>query len=109
MLLLPQADAIRLLELQAAALLLRLEQLRRTVTATACQYRAFFSWLLKVIRQLEAASGSGTGLDGAGGASDASTPLPQCQEVLAFLKGQFQHDVIGPELAVSDAIWAVHA
>ena len=41
------------LELQAAALLLRLEQLRRVVTSTACQFRAFCTWLLKTIQQLE--------------------------------------------------------
>jgi hypothetical protein len=34
-------------------------------------------------------------------AVDTSTPLPQCQEVLAFLKVQFVHDIIGPELSVS--------
>jgi len=33
-------------------------------------------------------------------AADYSTPLVQCQEVMAFLKGQFRHDVIGPELSV---------
>lgn len=38
--------------------------------------------------------------------ADASTPLPQCQEVLAFLKGQLVHDVIGPELAVSLSLLA---
>lgn len=42
------------LELQAGALLLRLEQLRRVVTSTACQFRAFCTWLLKTIQQLEA-------------------------------------------------------
>jgi hypothetical protein len=41
------------LELQAAALMLRLEQLRRAVTSTACQYRTFCTWLLKTIQQLE--------------------------------------------------------
>jgi hypothetical protein len=41
------------LQLQAAALLLRLEQLRRVVTATACQSRAFCTWLLNTIQTLE--------------------------------------------------------
>jgi hypothetical protein len=35
-------------------------------------------------------------------AADNSMPLPQCQEILAFLKGQLMHDIIGPELSVSD-------
>lgn len=48
-----QADSLQQLELQAAALLLRMEQLRRVVTSTACQYRAFCTWLLKTIQQLE--------------------------------------------------------
>lgn len=33
-------------------------------------------------------------------AADNSTPLPHCQEIMAFLKGQFLHDVIGPEMSV---------
>jgi hypothetical protein len=49
-----QVDMLQQLELQAGALLLRLEQLRRVVTSTACQFRAFCTWLLKTIQQLEA-------------------------------------------------------
>jgi hypothetical protein len=48
-----QVDMLQQLELQAAALMLRLEQLRRVVTSTACQYRTFCTWLLKTIQQLE--------------------------------------------------------
>lgn len=86
------------LELHAAALLLRTEQLRRSTTAVACQYRAFFTWLLKTMRQLEGQDANSTD---ASSSSSAGVSLPACQEVLAFLKGQFLHDVIGPELSVS--------
>lgn len=48
-----QVDSLQQLELQAAALLLRMEQLRRVITSTSCQYRAFCTWLLKTIQQLE--------------------------------------------------------
>ncbi|KAF8060496.1 Eefsec [Scenedesmus sp. PABB004] len=89
------APALRALELNAAALLLRVEQLRRAVTGVACGYRAFFSWLLRTLRTLDG-GGDGGGDVGLGG--DAGTPLPQAQEVLAFLRGQFAADVIGPEL-----------
>lgn len=166
------------LELQGASLMLRLEQLRRVVTSTACQYRAFCTWLLKTIQQLERTQDANGalgkqlartahtlptraaraidklrslhGLDLAARwlvgvlsytavqqwfgltlsinrwqchhctcmvlhvscaltsqcllllpAADNSTPLPQCQEIMAFLKGQFLHDIIGPELSVS--------
>ncbi len=49
------------LELQAGALLLRLEQLRRVVTSTACQFRAFCTWLLKTIQQLEVGQDANNG------------------------------------------------
>lgn len=88
-----QVDSLQQLELQAAALLLRMEQLRRVVTSTACQYRAFCTWLLKTIQQLERTQ------DANGVLADNSTPLPQCQEIFAFLKGQFVHDIIGPEVS----------
>lgn len=48
-----QVEMLQQLELQAAALLLRLEELRRVVTSTGCQFRAFCSWLLKSIQQLD--------------------------------------------------------
>jgi hypothetical protein len=35
-------------------------------------------------------------------AGDTRTPLPQCLEIMAFLKGQFVQDMIGPQLSVSD-------
>lgn len=35
---------------------------------------------------------------------DTSTPLPQCQEILAFLKGHFLHDILAPELSVSHTV-----
>ncbi|KAF6264340.1 anaphase-promoting complex, cyclosome, subunit 4-domain-containing protein [Scenedesmus sp. NREL 46B-D3] len=93
-----QVSQLQVLELHAAALLLRTEQLRRTLTASACQYRAFFTWLLTAVRQLEG-PGAAAGADGGAGA-DVGSSLAVCQEVLAFLKGQFLHDVIAPELVV---------
>jgi hypothetical protein len=48
-----QVDMLQQLQLQASALLLRLEQLRQLVTATACQSRAFCTWLLHTIQTLE--------------------------------------------------------
>lgn len=62
-----QVDLLQQLELQSAALLLRLEQLRRVVTSTACQYRAFCSWLLKVVQQLENSSSQEASNNSAGG------------------------------------------
>ncbi|WIA35226.1 hypothetical protein OEZ86_003688 [Tetradesmus obliquus] len=97
-----QVSQLQVLELHAAALLLRTEQLRRSLTSLACQYRAFFTWLLKAVRQLEgqdAAAAADGGAAAAGG--DAGSSLASCQEVLAFLKGQFLHDAIAPELSGS--------
>jgi hypothetical protein len=92
---------LQVLELHAAAALLRTEQLRRTLTSIACQYRAFFTWLLKAVRQLEGQDAAAAGAEGAAAAAgDAGSSLAVCQEVLAFLKGQFLHDVIAPELSV---------
>jgi len=91
--------ALKQLELQVAALLLRLEQLRRVVTDVTCQYRTFFSWLLKMLRQLEGQNGSQEDAY----STDGQATLPVCQDVLAFLKGQFLCDVVGPELSVSAA------
>jgi hypothetical protein len=95
-----QVSQLQVLELHAAALLLRTEQLRRTLTTISCQYRAFFTWLLKAVRQLEGQDAAAAGAEGGAAAGDAGSSLAVCQEVAAFLKGQFLHDVIAPELSV---------
>jgi hypothetical protein len=96
-----QVSQLQVLELHAAATLLRTEQLRRTLTSVTCQYRAFFTWLLKALRQLEGQDAAGGVMEGAAAAAgDAGSSLAVCQEVAAFLKGQFLHDVIAPELSV---------
>eukprot|EP00775_Hariotina_reticulata_P012351 gene12351-12485_t len=91
-----QVTAMKQLELHVAALLLRVEQLRRVVTDVTCQYRTFFCWLLKMLRQLEGQDGSQEGTHGSDG---GQATLPVCQDILAFLKGQFLSDVVGPELS----------
>lgn len=102
-----QVELLQQLELNAAALLLRTEHLRRAVTTIACQYRSFFTWLLTTIKQLEgqdpAQEDSSSGIS-----THSSLPLATCQEVLTFLKGQFLHDLIGPELEVSCVVVAMH-
>lgn len=98
-----QVELLQQLELNAAALLLRTEQLRRAVTTITCQYRAFFTWLLKTIKVLEGQDPNQA--DAANSSSSSSSmSLPMCQDVLAFLKGQFVDDLIGPELTVSRAL-----
>eukprot|EP00879_Flechtneria_rotunda_P028234 GHRR01030325.1.p1 GENE.GHRR01030325.1~~GHRR01030325.1.p1 ORF type:complete len:267 (+),score=97.53 GHRR01030325.1:878-1678(+) len=89
-----KVELLQQLQLHAAALLLRCEQLRRCVTNAACQYRAFFTWLLKVVRQLEGQREDGDDNN------DAGTPLPVGLAVTSFLKEQFMHDLIGAELSV---------
>lgn len=48
-----QPHGVEALELCAVRALLRAERLRLVVGGAACQYRCFFSWLLRVLRMLD--------------------------------------------------------
>jgi hypothetical protein len=49
----PQPNDIEALELEGVRAILRTERLRLATNAAACQYRCFFSWLLRVLRMLD--------------------------------------------------------
>ncbi|KAK9841963.1 hypothetical protein WJX81_001494 [Elliptochloris bilobata] len=76
-------------EAQAAALLVRVEALRRTVISTAAEYRRCFDWLLQTVRRLN---------DDAA-ANATARPAPDAQRIAVFLQGQFRSDCLAPQLA----------
>ncbi len=83
-----QAQPIQQLELQCVKLLLRTEQVRLAVSRVGTQYRAFFGWLLRLVRSLES---DDVAQEGAAGAA---------ADISAFLEGQFVADAVEPQLNV---------
>jgi hypothetical protein len=95
------AALFRQLELLAVVLQLRTEQLRLGVVQVAGQYRAFFGWLLGVLRAVEASSSDAGGAGGVSGrAAGEVGSLERLQDVTAFLRGQFLRDGVGAQLQV---------
>ncbi|GBF88198.1 hypothetical protein Rsub_00910 [Raphidocelis subcapitata] len=89
-----QPHDLEALELDGIRAMLRAERLRLVAGAAACHYRCFFSWLLRVLRALDAPGGE-TERQGGGGPA----PGPeQLRDIRALLRGQLAHDTIGPEL-----------
>ena len=82
--------------------LLRAERVRLATSAAACRFRCFFSWLLRVLRALDAQGGGADPQQQqqqeppAGG---AAPPPEQMRDIRALLRGQLAHDAIGPELS----------
>jgi hypothetical protein len=93
----PQPHDLEALEADGIRAMLRAERLRLVTGTAACRYRCFFSWLLRVLRALDAQGGEAERRGGGGGPA----PGPeQLRDVRALLKGQLAHDAIGPELRV---------
>ena len=63
------------------------------VCRTGSQYRQFFAWLLRTIRRLND--------DNPAAATEAAAIRVDSSDIASFLDGQFEVDVIGPELWVS--------
>jgi hypothetical protein len=57
----PKPHDIEALELEGVRALLRAERLRLVSGAAACRYRCFFTWLLRVLRLLDAQGGCAAG------------------------------------------------
>lgn len=79
----------------AGMVLVQVEHLLRIVSDTAGQFRMFFVWLTKSLRQLNNEQSP----------SADQLPAVNSEAVAAFLKTQFEKDLLGPHLAsVSDAV-----
>ncbi|GIL72249.1 hypothetical protein Vretifemale_2622, partial [Volvox reticuliferus] len=104
-----QERAVAVAEVEAVKALIQVESLRQLVTRVGCQYRVFFTWLLKTLQSLEetrppSAEGPMPGgpMPGAGSLADAPICLPT---LLAFLEegGQLSTDAVARDLDASQS------
>ncbi|KAI5060175.1 hypothetical protein GOP47_0024595 [Adiantum capillus-veneris] len=73
----------------AGMLLVQVERLLRMISDTAAQFRMFFAWLTKSLRQLNNENSPSTD----------QLPSINSEAVALFLKTQFEEDLLGPHLA----------
>ncbi|GIL45438.1 hypothetical protein Vafri_2680 [Volvox africanus] len=104
-----QERAVAVAEVEAVKALIQLESLRQLVTRVGCQYRVFFTWLLKTLQSLEEARPPssegplpGGPLPGTGSLADAPICFPT---LLAFLEegGQLSADAVARDLDASQS------
>ncbi|KAH7444281.1 hypothetical protein KP509_02G071700 [Ceratopteris richardii] len=77
--------------------LIQIERLLRVIADKVAQYRMFFIWLTKTLRQLNNENSP----------SNDQLPAINSEAVAIFLKTQFEHDILGPHLAsvTNDTVW----
>ncbi|EFJ52439.1 hypothetical protein VOLCADRAFT_86521 [Volvox carteri f. nagariensis] len=105
--------AVAVTEVEAVKALLQTEFLRQLLTRVGCQYRVFFTWLLKILQSLEetrppGAEGPVPGgpLPGSGSGSGSLADAPIClPTLLAFLEegGQLSADAVARDLDASQS------
>lgn len=88
-----QQEPLEAAEQLCSSLLIRAETLRMAVCWAGAQYRQFFAWLLRTIRRLND--------DNPAAATEAAAIRVDSTDIAAFLHGQFEQDIIGPEIQVS--------